>query len=156
MFSPHRHLRTIPFCLLPHEALNAYQLPTMGATGPISQTPYANSGASNAQTYPILFCDYAPTPSVSSKGSTAGSGIVWAIEENQNKDNNPQTQGTNPQDCAGHLFNGNPGALHAFCAAQSGTPCPSALYELYSSRPPLKSATIGSVHGFPTPTIFEG
>jgi hypothetical protein len=93
---------------------------------------------------------------VSSKGSTAGSGIVWAIEENQNKDNNPQTQGTNPQDCAGHLFNGNPGALHAFCAAQSGTPCPSALYELYSSRPPLKSATIGSVHGFPTPTIFEG
>jgi hypothetical protein len=51
------------------EALNAYQLQPMGTTGPISQTPYANSGTSNAQTYPILFCDYAPTPSVSSKGN---------------------------------------------------------------------------------------
>jgi hypothetical protein len=82
---------------------------------------------------------------------------VWAIEENQNKHNNPQTQGTNPQDCAGKLFNGNPGALHAFCAAQitgSGTPCPSALYELYSSR--TVQTQIGSLHGFPTPTIFEG
>jgi hypothetical protein len=117
------------------EALNAYQLQTISTTGPITQTPYANSGASNAQTYPILFCDYAPTPSVSSNPkSPAGSGIVWAIEEFQNKDNNPKTQGGHPHDCAGSLFPGNPGALHAFCAEKSGTPCPSAMTELYSSR----------------------
>ena len=141
------------------EAVNAYQLQPTGATGPISQTPYANSGTSNAQTYPILFCDFAPTPSVSSNGSTAGSGIVWAIEENQNTDNNPLTQGTNPQDCNGSHFNNNPAALHAFCAAAipgSGTPCPSAMTELYSSRPGFKNATIHLVHGFPTPTIFQG
>ena len=144
------------------EALNAYQMPTSGTTGPISQIPFANSGTSNAQTYPILFCDYAPTPSVSSNGNAAGSGIVWAIEQDQNNDNNPKTQGSNPQDCAppgsgygGHPT-GNPGALHAFCAAQSGTPCPSAMTELYSSRPGFSSTTIGPVNGFPTPTIFEG
>jgi hypothetical protein len=144
------------------EPLNAYQLQPTGTTGPISQTPYANSGTSNGPPsgpYPILFCDYAPTPSVSSNGSTAGSGIVSAIEENQNTDNNPLTQGTNPQDCNGSHFNNNPAALHAFCAAAipgSGTPCPSAMTELYSSRPGFKNATIHLVHGFPTPTIFQG
>lgn len=132
------------------EALNAYQLQQTGP--PVSQTPFANSGTSNG--YPILFCDFAPTPSVSSEGNTAGSGIVWAIEENQNSDNNG---GHRPPDCAGS--NPQVGALHAFCAAKitaSGTPCPSALYELYSSRPGFKKATIGPVHGFPTPTIFQG
>jgi len=144
------------------EPLNAYQLQPTGTTGPISQTPYANSGTSNGPPsgpYPILFCDYAPTPSVSSNGSTAGSGIVSAIEENQNTDNNPLTQGTNPQDCNGSHFNNNPAALHAFCAAAipgSGTPCPSAMTELCSSRPGFKNATIHLVHGFPTPTIFQG
>jgi hypothetical protein len=127
------------------------------------QRARANSGTSNAQTYPILFCDYAPTPSVSSNGSTAGSGIVWAIEEDQNKDNNPNTQGGNPQDCAppgngsgGHPT-GNPGALHAFCAAAiagQGTPCPSAMTELYSSRTLV--TLLGPAHGFTTPTVFKG
>ena len=52
---------------------------------------------------------------------------------------------------------GNPGALHAFCAAaitRSGTPCPSALTELYSSRTLV--TLLGPVNGFPTPTIFNG
>ena len=135
------------------EAVNAYQLQTTGP--PISQTPYANSGTSNAQTYPILFCDFAPTPSVSSHGSTAGSGIVWAIEENQNTHNIVGYHGT--QDCNGSHFINNPAALHAFCAAAitgSGTPCPSAMTELYSSRTLV--TLLGPVHGFPTPTIFNG
>ena len=142
------------------QALNAYQLQTSG--NPISQTPYANSGTANAQTYPILFCDFAPTPSVSSNGNTAGSGIVWAIEQDQNNDNLPPHS---PQDCSplvngsgGHPRN-NPGALHAFCAAkiiEQGTPCPSAMTELYSSRPGFQNAAVGPVNGFPTPTIFEG
>lgn len=139
---------------IPPEALNAYQLQSTG--NPISQIPYANSGTSNAQTYPILFCDYAPTPSVSSNRSTTGSGIVWAIEENQNMNNNPKTQGTT-QDCAGHLFPSNPGALHAFCAAAitgPGTPCPSAMTELYSSRTLV--TLLGPAHGFTTPTVFKG
>ena len=140
---------------VPPEALNAYQLQSSGP--PISQIPYANSGTSNAQIYPILFCDYAPTPSVSSSGSTAGSGIVWAIEEYPNMDNNPKTQGSNPQDCHGSLFPKNPGALHAFCAAKitgQGTPCPSAMTELYSSRTLV--TPLGPAHGFTTPTVFSG
>jgi hypothetical protein len=39
-------------------------------------------------------------------------------------------------------------------AEKSGTACPSALYELYSSR--TVQTPIGTIHGFPTPTIFEG
>ena len=139
---------------VPPEALNAYQLQTSGP--PISQIPYANSGTSNAQTYPILFCDYAPTPSVSSNPNALGSsGIVWAIEEYPNKHNVMGYNGT--QDCAGSLFPSNPGALHAFCAAKitgQGTHCPSAMTELYSSR--TLQTKIGPAHGFTTPTVFKG
>jgi hypothetical protein len=135
------------------EAINAYRLQTSGIPGPIpSVTPYANSGTSNA--YPILFCDYAPTPSVSSNGNTAGSGIVWAIEMNQNNDNNPNKQGSNPQDCAGSQPPGHPAALHAFCAAAGGPGCPNALTELYNSR--TVQTSISKANGFPTPTVFEG
>jgi len=72
-------------------------------------------------------------------------------------DNNPKTQGGNPQDCAGSLFPSNPGALHAFCAAAiagQGTPCPSAMTELYSSRTLV--TLLGPAHGFTTPTVFKG
>lgn len=86
-----------------------------------------------------LFCRYSPTPSVSSDGNTAGSGILWAIE-NQNGDNpgNP----TSCADTTDHL----PAALHAYDAASLG--------ELYNSG---KSVTtkIGQAT-YPTPTIFQG
>jgi len=62
------------------EALNAYQLQTSGSPGPIpSATPFASTS--------ILFCDFSPTPSVSSSGNSPAFGIVWAIETNQNLDN---------------------------------------------------------------------
>jgi len=144
------------------QAVNAYQLQTKGSAGPIaSATPYANSGTANSGTYPILFCDYSPTPSVSSNGTTAGSGIVWAVEQNQNNDNYPGHSGA--QDCApagignpgGHRNpQYNPAALHAFCAAAGGTACPSAMTELYNSR--NLNTVIGQGNAFPVPTIFNG
>jgi hypothetical protein len=137
------------------EALNAYQLQTSGSPGPIlSATPYASSGTSNP--YPILFCDYAPTPSVSSNPQApAGSGIVWAIEQDQNNDNNPNN--TNyPQDCAppqangsgGHTNSKNPVALHAFNATT--------MAEIYTSRGLSQAHQPGLVNAFPTPTVFNG
>lgn len=59
------------------EAINGYKLLTSGPSGPIPTT-YASTN--------ILFCDYSPTPSVSSSGTAATTGIVWAIEH-QNQDN---------------------------------------------------------------------
>jgi len=143
------------------QPLNAYQLQSTGSAGPIpSATPYANSGNQSGNqnsNYPILFCDHSPTPSVSSNGygpTSVGTGIVWAIEQNQNTDNNIGHKGQT-QDCAGSQFSGDPGALHAFCAASTGpaTPCPSAMTELYSSR--NVQTSIGPPPGFPTPTIFK-
>ncbi len=138
------------------QALNAYQLQTSGGPGPIaSATPYANSGTSNP--YPILFCDYAPTASVSSSGSaTPKSGIVWAIEQDQNNDNDNNPNNKNyPQDCAPPQANGsgghprlNPAALHAFNAAT--------MAEIYSSRTLSFANQPGPVSAFPTPTIFNG
>jgi len=143
--------------------VNAYQLQTTGNAGPIpSATPYANSGNQPNNGYPILFCDHSPTPSVSSSGTNAGSGIVWAVEQNQNNDN---YQSYTP-DCApagqgnggGHRSPQNPAALHAFCAAGStvqGSPCQNgAMTELYSSRK-LQTA-LGQGDSFPVPTIFNG
>jgi hypothetical protein len=137
------------------EALNAYQLQTSGSPGPIpSATPYASSGTSNP--YPILFCDYSPTPSVSSNPQTpAGSGIVWAIEQNQNNDNNPKNT-KYQQDCAplqpngsgGHTNSFNPVALHAFNATT--------MAEIYSSRTLSIAHQPGLVNAFPTPTVFNG
>jgi len=146
------------------EAVNAYQLQTTGNVGPIpSATPYADSGTANSATYKIQFCDHSPTPSISSAGTTAGSGIVWAIEENQNNDNLPGQYG-NYHDCAipngngngtgGHPNKYNPAALHAFCAAAGGTACPSAMTELYNSR--RLSTHLGQGDSFPVPTIFNG
>lgn len=124
MNSPFRHLRTILFCLLALFALTA-------VSAAQSCTPTGNNV------------------------------VTWHNDNNrtgwqQNMDNNPKTQGTT-QDCAGNLFPKNPGALHAFCAAAitgQGTPCPSAMTELYSSR--TVQTQIGAVNGFPTPTIFKG
>jgi hypothetical protein len=118
------------------EAINAYQLQPSGGLGPISSaTPSASTST--------LFCDYSPTPSVSSNGTTKPeSGIVWAIEQNQNVDNQ-----SHPTDCFGSHPMGNPGALHAFSASNVAT-------ELYSSR--TVRTVIQSAQGFVTPTVFNG
>jgi hypothetical protein len=68
-------------------------------------------------------------------------------------------EGQQYPDCAGpppQGSNGPPAALHAFCATAGDPngPCPSLLYELYSSR--TVQTQIGRIHGFPTPTVFNG
>ncbi len=109
--------------------INGYQLATSGTSGPIPDPPTAST--------PTGFCQYSPTPSVSSNGTTPGTGIVWAIEHG-NTDNPSQN------DC-----NGSPlqAALHAFNATT--------LAKLYDSRG-LPAGTTGSVTTFSTPTIFKG
>ena len=121
--------------------INAYQLASSGSSGPIPSSPTATSTT--------LFCAHSPTPSVSSNGTTNPlSGIVWAIEVNQNKDNPAK------DDCAGAQYTGLPAALHAFCATAGGAVCPSAMTEVYSSRG--LSTAAGHASGFPTPTVFNG
>jgi hypothetical protein len=122
------------------EAINAYQLQS-STPGPIpSATPFAKTST--------LFCDYSPTPSVSSNPQNlAGSGIVWAIEPDQNKDNQ---QGNNNPDCASGTNNTNlvpNAALHAFSATNLAT-------ELYTSRG--VTTTINKAGGFVSPTVFNG
>jgi hypothetical protein len=111
-------------------SINGYTLSTSGSSGPISST-YAST--------PILFCQYSPTPSVSSNLTASGTGIVWAIE-------NPNTGNPINNNCAGTTY--LPAALHAFNAASLSSP------ELYSSRG--LQTHIGYVKGFPTPTVFKG
>jgi hypothetical protein len=125
------------------EAINGYQLLTSGTSGPIPTT-YASTST--------LFCDFSPTPSISSNGTAPTSGILWAVEQNQNLDNRG---GSNP-DCAGGHPTGNPAALHAFCATAGaqGGPCPTALTEIYTSRG--LQHLLGPVASFPTPTVFSG
>ena len=102
-----------------------YKLAAMGPSGPISQTPTTSTSA--------LFCQYGPTPSVSSNGSNTA--IVWAIE-NQNS-NNPTKD-----NCEGST---EAAALHAFNA--------STLAQLYTSS---SVTSIGVATQFSTPTIFQG
>jgi hypothetical protein len=109
--------------------INGYQLLTTGSSGPISTAgPTVNTAT--------LFCNYSPTPSVSSYGTSAGTGVVWGIEH-QNKGN--------PTNCP---KSGDIGiaALHAFNATT--------LVELYSSR--SVQTTIGPPASFQTPTVFKG
>jgi hypothetical protein len=109
--------------------INGYHLLTSGTLGPVPDPPTASTVAG--------FCQYSPTPSVSSNGTTAGTGIVWAIEHGNS--NNPSRN-----NCAG---NSQQAALHAFNATT--------MTELYTSRG-LPSGTTGSVTTFSTPTIFKG
>lgn len=113
-------------------AINGYNLATSGPSGPIPTT-YLST--------PVSFCPRSPTPSVSSTGTTAGTGIVWAIEH-QNSDN-PGGKGT---DCKGV---GGPAALHAFDATNLGSPTP-----LYTSA--NVQTSIGAFTKFVPPTIFNG
>ncbi len=129
--------------------INGYQLQPSSSVGPpIPTTPTASTST--------LFCQYSPTPSVSSSGTvTPLSGIVWAIEQNQNADNNPNYKG--PPDCAG-TQSFTP-ALHAFCvsAGASSGPCTTAaLQEIYTSRGTVKAKMKSAYFGFPTPIVFNG
>ncbi|HEX8816237.1 MAG TPA: hypothetical protein VF753_12115 [Terriglobales bacterium] len=119
--------------------INAYQLSTSSSAGPIPSSP---SYSSTSAGVPLLFCGYSPTPSVSSDGATYKTGIVWAIEVNQNKNNEG---GPNP-DCS-NMDQPAPAALHAFDA--------STLAEIYTTRQKVQTK-IGHVNAFPTPTIFNG
>ncbi len=110
------------------EAINGYKLLTSGPSGPIPTT-YASTN--------ILFCDYSPTPSVSSSGTAATTGIVWAIEH-QNQDN------PSVPDCNGNYI--PHAALHAFNATN--------MAKLYNSR--SVTTDIGPVTTFSTPMIFKG
>ncbi len=67
---------------------------------------------------------------------------MWAIEENQNSDN----QGGSGSDCAGSRPTGNPAALHGFNATT--------MAEIYSSRTLVTK--LGPANGFPTPSVFNG
>jgi hypothetical protein len=111
--------------------INGYQLFKGGTLGPIPDPPTAST--------PTKFCQYSPTPSVSSNGTTAGTGIVWAIEHG-----NTRNVDGSQIDC-----NGQPkqAALHAFNATT--------LTELYTSRG-LAAGITGSVTTFSTPTVFKG
>jgi hypothetical protein len=127
--------------------INGYLLQPSGSPGPIPATPTASTST--------LFCGYSPTPSVSSNGTaTPASGIVWAIEENQNADNNPSYQ--RQPDCAGTQPPLRPVALHAFCATAGSPECPTALTEIYNSRKLSLRNQPGSANAFPTPTVFNG
>lgn len=105
--------------------VNGYPLLTSGTSGPISSTYLSTN---------TLFCYPSPTPSVSSNGAASGTGIVWAIE-NQNSGN--------PFSCP--LSGIGNAALHAFNATT--------LAELYNSR---AVTTIGRWTSFSTPTVFKG
>ena len=110
------------------KTLNGYQLQTTGTSGPITSTTPTVSTTT-------LFCYPSPTPSVSSNGTTGGTGIVWAIEK--------QNVG-NPTNCSGTTF--PPAALHAFNATT--------LAPLYTSSG--VQTTIGPATSFSTPTVFNG
>jgi hypothetical protein len=112
--------------------INGYQLATKGSAGPIPFTYLSTR---------TLFCDKTPTPSVSSNGTTAGTGIVWAIENQTPRDDTNNNCDKMPPPYL-------PAALHAFDATNLSAP------ELYSSRG--LTTTIGTPTTFSTPTIFRG
>jgi hypothetical protein len=122
-----------------------YALATSPSTpGPISNS--VNSAAipthiNNQLSEPSLFCIFSPTPSVSSFGTSAGSGILWAVES-QNPNNSPGAPAPN---CAGTPK--GPAALHAYDATS--------MNQLYTSSG-VTAFTIGLQPAFSTPTVFQG
>ena len=110
--------------------INGYQLVTSGPSGPVPDPPTASTGTK--------FCPRSPTPTVSSNGTSAASGIVWAIEhQNQN----------NPANCNGAEVSG--AALHAFKATDPTK-------ELYNGRHGVFQTPIGEPTKFSTPAVFKG
>jgi hypothetical protein len=109
-----------------------YKLAATGSLGPIPQTATVSTTSPNN-----LFCQYSPTPSVSSNPSALStSGIVWAIETGNSF--NPVQNNCNGTTTAV--------ALHAFNATT--------LASLYNSR--SVTTMIGKATSFSTPTVFQG
>ena len=104
---------------------------SLGTSGPISSSP-------GVPTSPSSFCPYSPTPTISSDGSTANTGILWGIEHRNSgtSDPTPNCQGTDLH-----------GALHAFDATH--------MTELYNSAGSLLYKLAGPTQ-FDTPTVFQG
>jgi len=127
--------------------IDGYELTPSGTAGsynPVPQTPNASTVSSTGS--PIGFCQYSPTPSVSS-GASASSGIVWAIEQ-------PNSGNPSNNNCAG--TNSKHAVLHAFCATAAGGRCTTALTELYNSTQNVTKTLISKDVTFSTPTIFNG
>lgn len=106
---------------------------TNAPSGPIPDPPTASTL--------ISFCKRSPTPSGSWNGSDPTTGIVWAIEH-QNQDN------PIPNDCNGSEWPG--AALHAFKATDL-------TQDLYNSRHNNPQGSVGGeITSFSTPTVFKG
>jgi hypothetical protein len=144
--------------------LAGYQLTTSGNIpandSPVPQTPSAKSWSGSLQ---VGFCQYSPTPTVSSGFNTDGtvnssSGIVWTIADPYGE--NPSGTGGS---CQG-TDNGTQAGLYAFCATtQSGTPCANQsqqLTELYNCSLALNGVSgipnLGHQVPFSTPTVYNG
>jgi hypothetical protein len=129
--------RAIYYSALVNQAHNIAPLPLImyqlaASASPISGTPTAFTGTK--------FCGNGTRPSISSNGTTPGTGIVWAIEAT-NKANIPP----NP-DCSGGF---GVAELHAYNATNSST----SLHELYNSA---GATGIGYPTSFSAPTIYKG
>jgi hypothetical protein len=111
-------------------ALNMYQL--AASASPFSVMPTAFTGTQ--------FCGNGTRPSISSNGTTPGTGIVWAIEAT-NRTNIPPHP-----DCSGAFGFAE---LHAYNATNSSTN----LLELYNSA---GASGIGYPTSFSAPTIYKG
>jgi hypothetical protein len=111
---------------------------------PIYQYVLSTGGVpitSNSTSLPTvdLFCFHSPTPTVSSNGNMAGSGILWAVE---------QRNAENPKNCTGADLGSG---LHAYDATY--------MTELYNSNNTFVSGlpSDGLYDGhFAVPTVFEG
>jgi hypothetical protein len=107
------------------------------STTSVGPGPISNGTNAEAIPTPDLFCFHSPTPTVSSNGTMAGSGILWGWEH--------QYQG-NPTNCEGQ---DNGGALHAYDAA--------GMNELYNSASPNSGLECCLADGhFTVPTVFQG
>ena len=113
--------------------MDMYNLATSGMAGPIPSQPTSSTS--------VLFCIKSPTPSVSSNGTAANTGIVWAIEKR-----NSANSGNAPN-CGGTAMKA---ALRAFDATDVSRP------ELYDSTGLGQQHQLGGAVNFSTPIVFKG
>lgn len=112
--------------------LDMYILGTSSSGTPIPSAPSANTANG--------FCAdaHAPTPSISSDGTTQTSGIVWAIESSNKSSTTCLEKNVGP----------------AVLRAYNATPSQGVLSQLYTSG--NLSHKPGGAVNFPVPTIFNG
>ncbi|HEX8814584.1 MAG TPA: hypothetical protein VF753_03705, partial [Terriglobales bacterium] len=145
---------TDPLASDPAIPMYGFQLATIGTSGPVPASPSATTNMGPNEN--VAFCNFAPTPSVSSNGTSDSSGIVWAIET---------PNGHNPRHCDGTPS--NIAVLHAFCATtvnHTGNPCGNgggtgtgtALTQLYVSTQNVSTTPISKPVPFLPPVIFNG